>query len=668
MPNVVSETAHLLLVTVIFVLILVTGRAHGLREERGWRFIIAGCGLIVLGSAFEITDHIFSWDLSLIFGDAKIGGVLENIVGHILGFTLIFFGLWSWLPSIGALRSEEQRLAQRTIALESEIAERVTDLRRTNDELTTELAQRERTEQTLAHNTERFRDFASAGSDFFWEMDENLRFSYFSERFKDLSGVSPSDLLGKTRRDLLEDNDPVTDEITTPEVWQQHVSDLENHMPFRNFVHPRRHEDGYVRYLSISGKPVFDKKGNFRGYRGAGSDVTQRRRTQDVLQQLEERLSAFVDNSPNAISLKKADGRYLLINPPYEKVIGATNDEVKGKTAHEIFTKDFADSGVVHDRLVLETRQVVEREETLHLESGERTWLTIKFPIFDAAKNITAIGAISTDITERKQIEHMKTEFISVVSHELRTPLTSIFGSLSVIHGGMLGELSEELEEMVGIAYRNADRLIRLINDILDIEKIEAGKMVFRNEPLDLCHLIEQSIEANRPYRGERRQHKRKAKFHGHDVNITFDTSLPGVKVYADPDRLTQVMNNLLSNAAKFSPPGGTVEVSVLRHHGLLRVAVSDRGPGIPAEARDQIFEKFFQVDNSDTRDKQGTGLGLSISHAIIEELGGSIGFDTENRAGTTFYFDLPEWQAIGVDNSRVTDTSNVERARLTAP
>ncbi|MDH3639891.1 MAG: ATP-binding protein, partial [Gammaproteobacteria bacterium] len=438
--------------------------------------------------------------------------------------------------------------------------------------------------------------------------------------------------------------------------------------PFRNFVHPRLHADGEIYYLSISGKPVFDGNGNFTGYRGAGSDVTERRRAQDALQQLEERLSAFIANSPNAISLKKPDGRYVLVNRPYERIIGATNDEIRGKTSIELFGKEFAQSGITHDQIVLETGQVVEHEEKLHLESGEYTWLTVRFPIFDSVKNITAIGAVSTDITERKQVESLKSEIISVVSHELRTPMTSIFGSLSLIYGGMLGELSEELAEVVEIAYHNTDRLIRLTNDILDIQKIEAGKMIFRNEPLDLCHLIEQSIAANRPYREERRQHKRNAEFHEFDVKIKFDKSLPDAKVYADPDRLAQVMDNLLSNAAKFSPPGGTVEISVSRHNGSLRVAVSDQGPGIPAEAHEQIFDKFFQVDRSDSREKHGTGLGLSICRAIIEELGGTIGFDPEAPVGATLYFDLPEHQEIEVDNSREMDTGILEETRLTAP
>ena len=373
-------------------------------------------------------------------------------------------------------------------------------------------------------------------------------------------------------------------------------------------------------------------------------------RANTVIKESEARLRAFIDNSPHAISLKNTDGSYILVNRPYEEMIDLTSEEIRGKKSHEVFAKEFADSGVSQDRAVLETGQVVEREEELRREDGDHTWLTVKFPIRDAANNINAIGAISTDITERKEIDRMKTEFIAVVSHELRTPLTGIFGSLGLLRGGVLGELSEEVNKMIVIAYDNAERLIRLINDILNIEKIEAGKMEFRNAPVDICHLIEQTIETNRPYGSERRQQRRGARFEGYDdIKFVFERSLPGVKVYADSDRLTQVSTNLLSNAAKFSPPGGTVDVSVSRHNGFVRVAVSDQGPGIPEEFHDRVFEKFSQADSSDTREKCGTGLGLSICKAIVEKLSGEIGFDTKTDVGTTFYFDLPEWKETDV-------------------
>ena len=234
------------------------------------------------------------------------------------------------------------------------------------------------------------------------------------------------------------------------------------------------------------------------------------------------------------------------------------------------------------------------------------------------------------DITERKKVEIMKNEFISTVSHELRTPLTSIVGSLGLLQGAFGSALPADVLSMVNIALSNSERLVRLINDILDIEKIESGRMEFALENLDLGALLEHSLETNRAY-GE-----------PFKVSLRLEHATPGVKVKGDSDRLQQVMANLLSNAVKFSPPGGTVTVSTLVEHGRVRIHVIDTGPGIPESFQSLVFEKFTQADSTDTRQKGGTGLGLSICKSIVERHGGVIGFQTQAGQGTTFHFDLP--------------------------
>jgi signal transduction histidine kinase len=236
------------------------------------------------------------------------------------------------------------------------------------------------------------------------------------------------------------------------------------------------------------------------------------------------------------------------------------------------------------------------------------------------------------DITERKNIERLKSEFVSTVSHELRTPLTSIRGSLGLMAGGMAGELSGKATGLIDIAVRNCERLTLLINDILDIEKIESGRMQFDFAPQPLLPLIQQAIEANRGY--------------GESLGVRFvlATVLADVRVNVDGERLIQVMTNLLSNAAKFSPPDSHVEIMVTRPHGMVRVSVVDHGPGVPMEFRERIFQRFAQADASDTRRRGGTGLGLSITKAIVERFGGQIGFDSVVGQGAVFHFDLPEW------------------------
>jgi signal transduction histidine kinase len=225
----------------------------------------------------------------------------------------------------------------------------------------------------------------------------------------------------------------------------------------------------------------------------------------------------------------------------------------------------------------------------------------------------------------------MKNEFISTISHELRTPLTSINASLGLMADGVVGELSSESRSLVRIARENSERLIRLISDILDIDKIASGKLTYDIRELEIGSLVVQTVEAHRALAGQ------------HSVKLVVNDEAAGAHVRGDADRLIQVVTNLLSNAVKFSPEGASVEVSIGRHDGLIRVSVRDRGPGIPKSFHDLVFDKFTQADASDQRQRGGTGLGLSICRAIIEDLGGQIDFETEAGRGTTLFFDLPE-------------------------
>lgn len=240
--------------------------------------------------------------------------------------------------------------------------------------------------------------------------------------------------------------------------------------------------------------------------------------------------------------------------------------------------------------------------------------------------------AIYRDITARKVAEKVKNEFISTVSHELRTPLTSMKGALGLALSGTIGEMPEPMNKMISMASANCDRLVMLINDILDLEKIEAGKMDFRMEPLDVADLIDKAIEANSFY----------AEKYGVALKLHSDEVEGGYWTLGDRNRLMQVMDNLMSNASKFSPKGGEIIVSLRRHHDGVRISVRDFGSGIPQAAQATIFDKFTQADSSDTRSKGGTGLGLSIAKLIVEEHNGAIFFKSVEKLGTEFFVDLP--------------------------
>ncbi|AQR72841.1 ATP-binding protein [Sphingomonas sp. LM7] len=242
----------------------------------------------------------------------------------------------------------------------------------------------------------------------------------------------------------------------------------------------------------------------------------------------------------------------------------------------------------------------------------------------------TLFLAVCRDISERREIEQMKGEFVATVSHELRTPLTSIAGSLGLITGGAAGAIPAKALRLVQIAQSNSARLVRLINDILDIEKIEAGQMSFDIKPIDLDHILRRAVRDNAGFAAE------------YGVRVELAPPPANAAVLADEDRLTQVITNLLSNAVKFSPREGVVRLSVHALDRRFRIDVADKGEGIPEALRERIFEKFAQADNSDARQKGGTGLGLSIVREIVTRLGGDVGFDSRIGEGTTFHVDLP--------------------------
>ncbi len=269
------------------------------------------------------------------------------------------------------------------------------------------------------------------------------------------------------------------------------------------------------------------------------------------------------------------------------------------------------------------------REECLLLDG--RTFERYTAPIRGSDGMIVGRIWCFRDVSAARRVAQLKDEFISNVSHELRTPLTAIRGSLGLVAGEAVGRMPEEARALVEMACRGCDRLERIVNDILDVEKIEAGQMEFHWQVLPLGPLLEQAVKWSEGF-GDR-----------YGVSYLVEAGAPGASVRVDPDRLTAVITNLLSNATKFSPRGGTVTLRPERRGDRIRISVQDHGPGIPEEFQPRVFEKFAQAETANDMETAGTGLGLSIARAIVLRLGGEIGFESD-RNGTTFWFDLPEW------------------------
>jgi PAS domain S-box-containing protein len=366
-------------------------------------------------------------------------------------------------------------------------------------------------------------------------------------------------------------------------------------------------------------------------------DAAQTRRDKrsadEGLDRERELLRQLMEGIPDAIFFKDLDRRYMHLNDAERQVLAvASEEDVIGRTADHFISPERARRRREVEERVLATGQpAVDCIEKMVAADGACRWVSAtEAPIRDHHGTIVGLVGIARDITERKRQEQLKDEFVATVSHELRTPLTSIAGTIGMLTSEAVGVLPEPARRLIDIAHRNCQRLARIVNDILDMEKIEAGEMRFDVRPIELRALIEQTIESLQGF----------ARHHGASVRL--DDAAPRVEALADPDRLGQVMANLLSNALKFSPPGGEVVVSVGSDRDAARISVRDHGPGIPDDYKHRIFEKFVQVDATDARKKGGTGLGLSIARQIVVNLGGRIDIEDAPDGGTTFHVTLP--------------------------
>ena len=349
----------------------------------------------------------------------------------------------------------------------------------------------------------------------------------------------------------------------------------------------------------------------------------------------QEMFRLAVEVCPSGMLMVDREGMIVMANAETERQFGYARDELIGKPVDMLVPARQHRQHAAHRKafnIRPETRRVEARADLSGLrKDGSEFSAEVSLNPIEIDGSLLVLGVV-VDISERKRIERLKAEFVATVSHELRTPLTSIAGALGLLAGNAAGKLPASAKRLVMIAYSNSQRLVRLLHDILDIEKMESGKVVFDFKRVEVRSLVEQAIEANR------------AMAKGGDVRIKLDSASVAIDVRADPDRLVQAVTNLLSNAVKFSPPGEEIVVAVEARNETARISVRDHGHGVPDEFKPHIFEKFAQADATDARRKGGTGLGLSIVKDIVERLDGEVGFDDAPGGGSIFYLDLPTW------------------------
>jgi PAS domain S-box-containing protein len=342
---------------------------------------------------------------------------------------------------------------------------------------------------------------------------------------------------------------------------------------------------------------------------------------------------SILDNLVDAIICIDRFGLIRTFNYAAEHIFLYQANEVIGKNVrilmpepdrsqHDGYIKNYHKSGV--GQIIGKGREVIGLRKDGH-----------QFPMDLAISESVSRGetifiGIVRDITERKRLDKLKSEFVSTVSHELRTPLTAIHGSLKLIESGVVGDIPEGVQKLISMAQKNSTRLIVLINDLLDVEKLKAGKLVLNVETVDLAQLVNQAIQDNESFALS------------YQVSFVMKEVPHSIFVNADPLRLTQVITNLLSNAAKFSNQSKLVDIRIKIDDKKVKVEVQDYGTGLAQEFEQDVFKPFSQANNGNTRQQGGTGLGLHISKSLMEQMQGEIGFTTEKDKGSTFWITLP--------------------------
>ncbi|UJL34977.1 PAS domain S-box protein [Cylindrospermopsis raciborskii Cr2010] len=362
-------------------------------------------------------------------------------------------------------------------------------------------------------------------------------------------------------------------------------------------------------------------------------DITDRKKAEENLRQSEERFRTAFEDAGSGMALVSLNGYFIRVNRSLCQILGYDSSDLLTKKVTEIITgeklpKDF---DLAYQFLSGQITNYQVEKSCLH-KSGKIIWVLLNVSLLcDVNRNPLHFIWQIQDISKRHEVEQLKNEFVSVVSHEVRTPLTAIKGALEILATGILVDEPQEAEQMLKIAVSNSERLLRLVNNILNLEMLDSGKMKLNLELCDINIMVKQAMETVGPIAQQK------------SIEISYNTlDVANIEILADEETIVQVLTNLLSNSIKFSHAGNKVEIYATVSNKEIIVAVKDYGKGVPPHKLETIFERFEQVDVSDSRQKGGTGLGLAICKNIVEKHQGKIWVESILGSGSTFYFTLP--------------------------
>jgi PAS domain S-box-containing protein len=492
------------------------------------------------------------------------------------------------------------------------------ELRRRKQELRQSNTERTGVQRALRESEERYHDLFEGASDLIQAVSPEGRFLYTNRAWREALGYAAPEVEALRFFDVVHPEH--RGEATDLMQWVLEGGDVHTAQLVLASKDGRPIvAEGSLSCKRIDGRPV--------ATRAILRDVTERRRAEERLRASEARTRSILDNMLGGLITIDGKARIESVNRAAERIFGYRQDELVGRQLTELVPDVPGQDKWTFLKAALPKALGRVTEWEGRRKGGQVFPFELSMFEFETDAGRRFAGSIH-DASERREVERLKKEFVATVSHELRTPLTSIRGSLRLLASGVLGELAGEAREVLEIADRNALRLIGLINDILDLERLESGRLEMQFEETAVDDVLRRSVEA---VRGVAEQQ-----------GIRLELRPTAERAWADPQRLVQVVVNLVGNAIKFSAPGQSVTLEAEARPPFVEVRVIDHGRGIPEALREAVFERFKQVEASDAREKGGTGMGLAICKAIVERHGGEIGVLSEEGKGSTFYFRVP--------------------------